>query len=500
MTAGPTPTDIIPNRELIHRLAVVDCRRSAGPAIIEYVFEDCGDAQLLDLMGKAQQEERAAFACQLLAVGTFTVRRIEQQTDEHNFWCVDGWEVIAAEIGAELGVSRGRASSQMRYGQVLIERFPKLGAVFAAGLVDFQVVAAAVYRTDLIIDKDVLAKIDAELARKAPAWNKLSRARVTELVDWMVIELDPEAVRVAKQRDVDRYIEVQPGQNGMAEIFGRVRASDAAAFDTRLNELAATVCPDDPRTTTQRRTDALTPFAARAATMPCTCGSGDCPTATAEAPSCQIVINVLAEADTVEGTSDKPGYLPGYGAVPAATVAELAKHATLRPVVAPKDLVAEPQYRPSAALMRFIRCRDLTCRWPGCDQPATVSDIDHTVPYPAGPTHPSNNKPYCRIHHLFKTFCAGPAGWTELQLPDGSVVWTSPRGRTYTTQPLGAQFFPQLAMATEKLILPNSPPAGPHRELAMPIRKRTRDQDRAYRVQRERALNRARYEADPPPF
>ncbi len=123
LTAGPTPTDIIPNRELIHRLAVVDCGRSAGPAIIEYVFEDCGDAQLLDLMGKAQQEERAAFACQLLAVGTFTVRRIEQQTDEHNFWCVDGWEVIAAEIGAELGVSRGRASSQMRYGQVLIERF-----------------------------------------------------------------------------------------------------------------------------------------------------------------------------------------------------------------------------------------------------------------------------------------------------------------------------------------------------------------------------------------
>jgi hypothetical protein len=66
----------------------------------------------------------------------------------------------------------------------------------------------------------------------------------------------------------------------------------------------------------------------------------------------------------------------------------------------PKDLVAEPNFRPSAALARFVRCRDLTCRWPGCDQPAQFSDIDHTVPYPAGPTHPSNNKPYCRIHHL----------------------------------------------------------------------------------------------------
>jgi hypothetical protein len=41
---------------------------------------------------------------------------------------------------------------------------------------------------------------------------------------------------------------------------------------------------------------------------------------------------------------------------------------------------------------------------------------------------------------------------------------------------------------------------GPNRTLAMPTRKRTRAQDRAYRVEYERALNRARYAADPPPF
>ncbi|MDT5207709.1 MAG: hypothetical protein QOF67_124 [Mycobacterium sp.] len=451
-------------------------------------------------MGEAQQAERAAFARQLLAVGRFAQRRIEQGTDEHNFWCVDDWEVIAAEVGAELGISRGRASSQMQYGIVLLERFPRLGEVFAAGQVDFRVIAAAVFRTDLLTDKDALAKIDAELARKAPAWNKLSREKVTELVDWMVIELDPDAVRVARQSDVDRHIEVQPGQNGMAEVWGSVRAPDAAAFDAKLNELAATVCPNDPRTKTRRRTDALTPLAAGAATMPCACGSADCPAVTAEAPSSQIVINVLAEAGTVAGTSDKPGYLPGYGAVPAATITELAKHAKLRPVLVPKDLVAETNYRPSAALTRFVRCRDLTCRWLGCDKPAVGCDIDHTVPYPVGSTHPSNNKLYCRIHHLFKTFCAGPAGWTELQLPNGTIVWTSPLGRTYTSQPLGALFFPQLCVPTKTLVLPTGPPPGPHHERAMPTRKRTRAQDRERRVRWERALNRARYEADPPPF
>ncbi|MFL6082561.1 MAG: DUF222 domain-containing protein, partial [Mycobacterium sp.] len=136
------------------------------------MFGDCGDAELLEAMGAAQQAERAAFARQLMAVGEFTVRRIEQQTDEHNFWCVDGWEVIAAEVGAELGISRKRASSQMGYGQSLIERLPKLGDVFLAGLVGFRVIAAAIVRTDLITDAEVLAKIDEQLARKAPSWNK----------------------------------------------------------------------------------------------------------------------------------------------------------------------------------------------------------------------------------------------------------------------------------------------------------------------------------------
>jgi hypothetical protein len=212
--------------------------------------------------------------------------------------------------------------------------------VFLAGQVDFRVIAAAVFRTDLIKDDAALAEIDAQLTRKAPSWNKLSREKIAALIDWMVIDLDPDAVRVAKQRDLDRHIEVEPRQDGMAQIWGEVRAPDAAALDTKLNELAATVCPDDPRTKTQRRADALTPLAAGATSMPCTCGSPECPAATTDTPAAPVVVNVIAEGATVDGSSDKPGYLPGYGAIPAATVQEMAKHASLRPVPAPTDLLA----------------------------------------------------------------------------------------------------------------------------------------------------------------
>jgi len=70
------------------------------------------------------------------------------------------------------------------------------------------------------------------------------------------------------------------------------------------------------------------------------------------------------------------------------------------------------------------------------------------------------------------------------------------RARTYTTTPTGALFFPQLGLPTGKLVLPPSP----NHALAMPTRKRTRTQDRAHRIECERARNRARSAADPPPF
>jgi hypothetical protein len=101
---------------------------------------------------------------------------------------------------------------------------------------------------------------------------------------------------------------------------------------------------------------------------------------------------------------------------------------------------------------------------------------------------------------LLKTFYAGPAGWSERQLVDGTIVLTSPSGRLYTTKPSGSLFFPQLAQPGEALGPAAAPPIEPDRTLAMPVRRRTRAADRAARIEWERGLNRARIEANPPPF
>ncbi|WP_307787859.1 DUF222 domain-containing protein [Mycolicibacterium sp. S2-37] len=236
------------------------------------MFETLNGIGLLDAMQAAQRDERSATARRLLAIGRFCRRRLMELGDEHENWCVDDWEAVAAEVGAELGRSRQWASSQMHQGVTLIERLPKLGAAFATGDIAYHVVDIAISRTNLIVDKAVLARIDSMLTRQAPRWNRMSRRKIVEQVDWLVSELDPEAVRVAKRSDDDRYVDVQPGANGMAEIYGTLRAPAAAALDRRLDELAATVCADDPRTKRQRRADALDMLTAGGAALACECG------------------------------------------------------------------------------------------------------------------------------------------------------------------------------------------------------------------------------------
>jgi hypothetical protein len=227
--------------------------------------------------------------------------------------------------------------------------------------------------------------------------------------------------------------------------------------------------------------------------LPCLCGSPECPAKDADAPATGIVIHVVAEQSTLDGTGDTPGLVPGYGTVPAEQVRAMAPQARCRPIADAASLTAEPGYRPSAKLADFVRCRDLTCRWPGCDVPAERADIDHTTPWPYGPTHPSNAKLYCRIHHLVKTFCPG---WADAQGPDGTVTVISPAGRIYKTKPDGARFFPAMAAPTAELAPATAPPRTAGRGLAMPTRARTRAQARAYRIAHERALNR---DAELPP-
>jgi hypothetical protein len=285
---------------------------------------------------------------------------------------------------------------------MLCDRLPAVAKVFGAGVIDFRMVAMIIARTENV-EVDVIGELDRSIAGRAEKWMKLSKPKLQDRIDMWVAKMDPAAVRIPPIVDDHRYLDVDPGAAaGMAFVSGHIHAADGAALDQRLDALAATVCEHDPRTKTHRRADACGPLARGEATLACQCGREDCPAGSVRAAAAAAVIHVLAEQATLDGTSDTPGYLPGFGIVPAESVRELAAMATCKPVVIPTQ--AESGYRPSAALVDFLRWRDLTCRWPGCEKPAGKSDIDHTVPFPVGPTHPSNRKAYCRSHRLHKPY------------------------------------------------------------------------------------------------
>jgi hypothetical protein len=91
-----------------------------------------------------------------------------------------------------------------------------------------------------------------------------------------------------------------------------------------------------------------------------------------------------------------------------------------------------------------------------------------------------------RCHHLIKTFYGGPGGWTDRQLPDGTVILTAPTGHAYITEPLGGLLFPTLKQSTGDLLMTVLDDPAPNCGVMMPRRKQTREQDRRDRITQER--------------
>ena len=484
-------------------------------------------------VGEWARVENAACARRLSATADVLESRLaEDVSAEPDQWCLDNWDLVAAEIAAAHDVSLGVASHQLMVAMALRERLPRVDEVFHTGRIGYRVVSAIVYRTALVTDPQARAKIDMELAAAAVGWTRLSVPKVEQAIDYWVDRFDPYALRRIERRARGRRVDwIWSDGKGASTIEAVLFDHDAATLDKRLDAMARAVCENDPRTADQRRADALGALAAGSQRLTCLCDNETC-LAIGREPNA-VVINVIANADSladdtgtaVDGAIPKPskparemtirealmpdpptgtantdpGVMIGGPIIPAPILAaKVAAGAKIRWIIHPGDAPPEPRHRPSTKLSRFVRCRDMTCRFPGCNEPADVCDLDHTIAYPVGPTCASNLKCLCRKHHLVKTFDR----WRDRQLPDGTVIWNAPDGQTNTTHPGSRMLFPSLCRPTAPVDLSATAVAAAAaaeeqsgRGLAMPRRRRTRAQDRAARIEAERLRN----EVDPQP-
>jgi hypothetical protein len=87
------------------------------------------------------------------------------------------------------------------------------------------------------------------------------------------------------------------------------------------------------------------------------------------------------------------------------------------------------RYRPTAAMATVIAALDGVCTAPGCTTAAHRCDVDHSRPWPSGPTAIANLSARDRLHHNHKT----RGTWIATTDSDGVTLWRTCSGRSYLT-------------------------------------------------------------------
>ena len=493
------------------------------------------EAELIDGIAGWSATAAAAEARMFAAIAELHQRRCADP--ERAGWACDDTDEAAAQLGCALTVSPGRAVGLMDTAVILRDKLPRLGRRFLAGQVSQRVVARIVWLCGLVVDDTVWAALDEHFAEAAASWGVLSGEKLDIAIQvWLQLH-DPDAVRRSRARLQQRDFKIgkHDDETGTTSVWGRINSLDAAIGQQRIAAMVAGVCDDDPRTLAQKRSDAAGAVWAGTFVLKCLCGDAECPGAgNPDTRAASVVVHVVADQATLDAQPDpaihgecpvwdtrpepepepesEPDPLPAPGpparprpaviagtrgaVLPASLLAEVvAAGAKVRFVGGADSFKASGSYRPSVAVAEFVRARDLTCRIPGCDRPAVHADIDHTNPWPHGPTHPGNLGCKCRLHHLLKTFWEG---WSERQLPDGTLQITTPTGHTYVTKPFSALLFPSWATTVDPPPASDAPapPHLPGRGLMMPTRRRRRAQAKAAYVARERELNTIQRELD----
>gem|GEM_PF-6798987 len=160
-------------------------------------------------------------------------------------------------------------------------------------------------------------------------------------------------------------------------------------------------------------------------------------------------INIHLTAATATGASEDPGYLDGYGHIPAGQARELAGESDswykflTDPVTGTVTDIGRRSYQPPEDMKRLVRAKSPTCTGIGCDRDAASCELDHTIPFhmnrygpdgtplPKGTTSVENLRPRSKYCHMLKD---NPnTGWTVEPAGPGTTKTTTPTGRIYLT-------------------------------------------------------------------
>ena len=331
---------------------------------------------------------------------------------------------LVAEMACALRIPYGTASGLIHQSSTLVENRPLTLDALRNGEISLRHAGRLLDQLQTV-PKPAQAGLEAALL---PHAKRLTAAQFDGKARKIREHFHPDSITTRRTKCLaDRNVKFFPDNDGMATLWLRAASDDVTAVYNRITDTAISLQgPDEPRTLSQLRADVAIDLLASGVTN------------TGLGAGIGATVNVTVPVLTLMGKSDEPAELEGYGPIDPETARKLAGTATnfLRILTHPHtgivlDVSSTP-FRVPAALKKYLRLRDGTCRFPGCDRSARHSDLDHTIDKQfGGPTRATNLHFLDPAHHNLKHF----SDWKAVADPDGTLNWTSPAGKHYATDP-----------------------------------------------------------------
>ena len=337
------------------------------------------------------------------------------------------------EVATALRISSNTAQTRIDVARTLVKELPATCEALAAGDISIKHADSIAREIESAIRLGVPKEAIEEIEKVGISYSEFHTPRQVELkVRSAFAKLAPDlfAVKVEKAMET-RSVRCYPDSDGMSQVLAILPAAGAQtvmnAIETfveieKANEELGIIKEIVDRSMENRRADALIEIAELAISM-----KGNLVKHHRRPAS----INIVMDLATALGLANNPGFLTGYGPIPADVARHFANDGKWKKFITDPGTgnlldMGRETYVPPQQLQDFLIARDRTCRFPGCRKSALRSEIDHAIPWEkGGKTNPENMGVLCKRHHRLKTH----GDWKLKSFPDGSCEWTSPNGR-----------------------------------------------------------------------
>ncbi|KGI67836.1 DUF222 domain-containing protein [Mycolicibacterium rufum] len=360
--------------------------------MIEHLFEvdpDASEETLRDVVAECERVKAQAAAAQARATALWAAKRraAEQAAG-----------VPAAKrgrgLGSEVALARRDApctgGRHLGFAHALAHEMPHtLSALESGVLTEYR--ATLIVKQSACLSVEHRRQLDAELCADRATLDGWGNAQVEAEAKRITARLDAAAVVERNAKAVgDRCVWTRPAPEGMVYVTALLPLTQGIGVYAALTRHADAT--SDGRGRGQVMADTLYE---RVTGRPCT----------SPAP---IAVNLVLADTTLYGDDDCPGWVQGYGPVPAAvvralvgdavvdqntraTLRRLYRHPTSGQLVA---MESKARLFPKG-LKAFIGLRDQTCRTPYCNAP--IRHHDHATPHrEGGPTNARNGLGACQ--------------------------------------------------------------------------------------------------------